>query len=163
MSVSNAAEAVGKSARLGEGPVVMVLGMPHVVKVSADQNLGGTSVMEVVVAPGQGVPPHTHTREDEFFCILQGEITCQMVGFAAPVTLKAGDFLFLPRNRMHGFTNASGKEARMLVTVSPGAGADRMFAELETACQKFSDPQHLMPEVGRICGSYGITFAPLPQ
>ena len=163
MSTANPAGAVDKSVRQGEGPVVKVLGMPHIIKIVSDQNVAGTSVMEVVVAPGQGVPPHTHTREDEFFCILQGELTCQMHGLASPVTLKPGDFLFLPRNRVHGFTNASAKEARMMVTVTPGAGTDRMFADLEKACQKFTNPQQLMPEVGRIRGSYGITFAPPPR
>jgi len=163
MSTANPRSFAGKAARLGEGDVVMVLGMPHITKVLADENVAGTSVKEVVVAPGQGVPPHTHTREDEYFCVLQGELTCQMHGFAGPVTLKAGDFLFLPRNVMHGFTNASGKEARMLVTVSPGAGTDQMFVDLEKACQKFTDPQQLMPEVMRICGSYGIMFAPPPK
>jgi quercetin dioxygenase-like cupin family protein len=150
----------GTSVRFQEGRVVMVLGMPHIVKVAAGENVAGTSVMEVIVAPGQGVPPHTHTHEDEFFLILQGEITCQMHGSASPVTLTQGDHLFLPRNRMHSFINASAKEARMMVTVTPGAGTDRMFADLEKACQRFTDPQQLMPEVGRICGSYGITFAP---
>jgi hypothetical protein len=82
---------------------------------------------------------------------------------ASPVTLKQGDILFLPRNRMHSFANVSAKEARMMVTVTPGTGTDRMFADLEKACQKFMDPQQLMPEVGRICGSYGVTFAQPPK
>jgi len=142
---------------------VMVLGMPHLIKIAAAENVAGTSVMEVVVAPGQGVPPHTHSHEDEFFLILQGEITCQMNGLPSPVTLKQGDVLFLPRNRTHSFINASAKEARMMVTVTPGTGTDRMFADLEKAGQKFTDPQQLMPEVGWICGSYGVTFAPPPK
>jgi mannose-6-phosphate isomerase-like protein (cupin superfamily) len=100
-------------------------------------------------------------RDDEFFCVLQGELTCQVEGLASPVTLKPGDFLFLPRNRMHGFTNASAKEARMMVTVTPGTGTDRMFAELAKARQKFTDPLRFIPEVGRICGTYRITFAPI--
>jgi quercetin dioxygenase-like cupin family protein len=147
---------------MGEGHIVMVLGMPHIVKIAAAENEAGTSVTEVVVGPGQGVPPHIHAHEDEFFLVLQGEITCQMHGLASPVTLKQGDLLFLPRNRMHSFTNASAKEARMMVTVTPGTGTDWMFADLEKACQKFTDPQQLMPEVGRICGSYGVTFPPPP-
>jgi quercetin dioxygenase-like cupin family protein len=150
----------GKSARQGEGEILDVLGMPHIVKVRATENESGTSVIETVVPPGMGVPPHTHTREDEFFLVIQGEITCSMDGFAGPVVLKAGDFLFLPRNRQHGFTNASNKEARMIVTVTPGAGSDGMFSDLAVACQKCRDPQVLMPEVGRICGGYGVNFAP---
>ena len=135
--------------------ILDVIGMPHIVKVLASETESGTSVMETVVPPGMGVPPHTHTREDEFFLVIRGEITCSMDGFTAPVVLKTGDFLFLPRYRTHGFINATNKEARMIVTVTPGGGTDRMFADLAVACQKCRDPQMLMPEVGRICGSYG--------
>jgi quercetin dioxygenase-like cupin family protein len=159
MSSTNPAGVAGKFSRLGEGKVLMVLGMPHFIRIESDQNLTGTSLMEVVVAPGQGVPPHIHTREDEIFCVVQGELTCQMEGSPAPVTLKPGDSIFLPRNRTHGFINTSTKEARMLVTVTPGTGTDRMFAELDTACRKYADPKQLMPEVGRICGSCGVQFA----
>jgi quercetin dioxygenase-like cupin family protein len=159
MSLPNSAGAAGKLARLGEGKVLMVLGMPHFVRLESNQNVTGASLMEVVVAPGQGVPPHTHTREDEVFCVVQGELTCQMEGLPAPVKLKTGDSVFLPRNRAHGFTNASTKEARILVTVMPGTESDRMFAELDAACRKWTDPKQLMPELGRIGETYGIRFA----
>jgi hypothetical protein len=55
----------------------MILGMPHIIKVASHENPTGTSLMEVIVGPGQGVPQHVHTREDEIFCVLQGELTCQ--------------------------------------------------------------------------------------
>ena len=156
MATANPGAASGKVARQGEGKVLMVMGMPHVVKVESGQNAAGTSVMEVVVAPGQGVPPHTHTREDEIFYVVAGELTCQMDGLPSPVLLKSGDILSLPRNRKHGFKNASATEARILVTVTPGAGMDRMFVELDAACRKITDPQHLMPEVTQICGRCGV-------
>jgi quercetin dioxygenase-like cupin family protein len=159
MNAANSVLAAGKFSRLGEGKALMILGMPHFVKIESSQNSTAASLMEVVVAPGQGVPPHIHTHEDEIFCVLQGELTCQMDGSPSPVILKPGDVLFLPRNRAHGFTNASTKEARMLVTILPGTGSDRFFAELDAACRKFTDHQQLLPEVGRIAGSFGIRFA----
>lgn len=158
MNSANSGGTAGKMARLGEGKVLMVMGMQHIVKVESGQNATGASLMEVVVAPGQGVPPHVHTREDEIFCIAQGEITCQSHDLPSPVTLKVGDTIFLPRNRPHGFTNASTREARMLVTVMPGAGAEVMFAELHEACRKYSDHKELMPELGRIGGNAGVRF-----
>ena len=72
MTTTNPSALPGKSARLGEGRTVMVLGMPHHIKVASDENVGGVGVMEVIVAPGWGVPPHIHAREDEFFTVLQG-------------------------------------------------------------------------------------------
>jgi quercetin dioxygenase-like cupin family protein len=159
MSTSNRAGAAGKLERPGEGKVFMILGMPHIIKVASHENPTGTSLLEVIVAPGQGVPPHVHTREDEIFCVFQGELTCQVEGLPSPITLKPGDVVFLPRDRSHGFTNASTKEARMMTTVMPGTGTDRLFAELDAACRKFADPQQLMPEFRRITESYGVRFA----
>jgi quercetin dioxygenase-like cupin family protein len=159
MNAANSVSPAGKFSRRGEGKQLMILGMPHFFKIESGQNAGAASVMEVVVAPGQGVPLHIHTNEDEIFCGVEGELTCQMEGSASPVILKPGDVLFLPRNRAHGFTNTSASEARMLVTVLPGTGSDRFFAELDAACRKFTDHQQLMPEVGRIAGSYGLRFA----
>jgi quercetin dioxygenase-like cupin family protein len=162
MSTANPIAADGKSTRLGQGEVLMVMGMPHIVKVLSNQNVAATSVYEVVIPPGQGVPPHTHTKEDEFFYVLQGAITCKMDGMPSPVVMESGDFLFLPRDRMHTFINSSGKEARMLVTVTPGIDADRVFVDIDKACKKFTDPKQLIPEVFQIAANHGIIFSPLP-
>lgn len=155
MTVPNPA---GKLARLGEGKVFMILGMPHIMRLFSDENATGTSLMEVVVGSGQGVPRHIHTREDEIFCLVLGEVTCQVDGLPSPVTLKPGDSLFLPRNRAHSFTNASTQEARMLAMVMPGTGTDQMFADMDAACRKSSDPKQLIAEVGRIGANCGIQF-----
>ncbi len=162
MSTANPIAADGRSARLGQGEVLMVMGMPHIVKVLSSQNVAATSVYEVIIPPGRGVPPHTHTKEDEFFCVLQGEVSCKMDGLPSPVVMKSGDFLFLPRDRMHTFINSSGQEARMLVTVTPGIEADQLFVDLDKACKKFTDQAQLIPEVFKIASSHGIFFAPLP-
>jgi len=161
--MTNSIDKTGKTERFGEGQTLMVLGMPHIVKVWSEQNVARTSVMETVIPPGLGVPLHTHANEDEFFCVLQGELTVQMAGWAEPKTLKPGDFVFLPRSSTHGFINASREETRMLVTVTPGTGSDGMFKDLAKACETCTDAQKLFPEVGRICASYGVVFAPMER
>ena len=145
--------------RSGEGSVRMILGMPHIMKVCAEQSEGGTSVYEVIIGPGQGVPPHTHSREDEYFSVLSGQLTFLLEGKSDPLVLEDGGFLFAPRGRWHGFRNDGARPARMLVAITPGASADRLFAALDLACPKAAGQQEAIKAVTRICGEYGIAFA----
>src|SRR5262249_28785648 len=60
---------------------------------------GKYCLLEVSLAPGMGVPRHTHTREDEVYYVLAGELEV-IVGDEVFV-LKAGDTLIAPRDIPH--------------------------------------------------------------
>jgi quercetin dioxygenase-like cupin family protein len=143
----------------GEGETKNVLGMPHIFKVSASDCLSETLVLELIVPPGLGVPPHTHTREDEFFLILEGALTFSVEGNDAPIAANVGDFVSAPRARRHGFANAGSTQARALVTITPGSGAESMFDDLSKVTG--DDMQQVIGEAVRICAGYGIEFAPM--
>ena len=57
---------------------------------------GGYSLHEGILEPGQGLPLHTHTREDETMYLLSGEldVTLGDKQFKA----KAGDFVHMARD-----------------------------------------------------------------
>src|SRR5262249_33828125 len=76
------------------------------------------------VPPGGGPPPHVHSREEEGFYILEGEITFT-IGENRLVA-HAGMFANMPIGTAHSFKNESGKPARMLISVAP-AGLERVF------------------------------------
>ena len=76
--------------------------------------------------PGGGPPPHVHSREEEGFYILEGEITLQ-VG-EGRIVGKAGTFANLPVGTPHSFKNESDRPAKMLISVAP-AGLEKMFFE----------------------------------
>jgi len=57
------------------GKKVNVLGIPMVVRVHGRNTGGVVSVVESHDVPGGGPPPHIHTREDEWFHVLEGELT----------------------------------------------------------------------------------------
>ena len=76
--------------------------------------------------PGGGPPPHIHSREEEGFAILEGEIIFQ-VGEERIVAM-AGMFANRPVGMPHSFKKESSKPARMRITVAP-AGLERMFFE----------------------------------
>jgi hypothetical protein len=66
-----------------------------------------------------------HSREEEGFYILEGEITIQ-VGDERFVAV-AGTFANMPVGSLHSFKNESEETARLLITVAP-AGLEQMFS-----------------------------------
>ena len=77
--------------------------------------------------PGGGPPPHVHSREEEGFYVLEGEITFRVGEDRLVAT--AGMFVNMPVGTPHAFRNDSSGPARMLISVAP-AGLERMFFEV---------------------------------
>ena len=82
------------------------------------------AVFEATIPPGAGPPPHVHSREDETFFVLEGEITFHLGDKV--IVLKKGEFLFAPRGIPHHFKNTAGTHTVLLETASP-AGMDRFI------------------------------------
>jgi uncharacterized RmlC-like cupin family protein len=82
---------------------------------------------EAIVPPGGGPPPHVHSREEEGFYILDGEITFQISD--ERIVASAGMFANMPVGTAHSFKNESSKPAMMLIPVTP-AGLEGMFFEV---------------------------------
>ena len=89
---------------------------------------GGTlSVVEHPFPVGALVPPHLHTREDEYSIVTEGEI-----GFRSgdrEVVLGAGGYITKPRGEMHTMWNAGTVPGRIIEIISP-AGFEHFFAEM---------------------------------
>src|SRR5262249_17743979 len=64
---------------------------------------GAYCLLEMALAPGMTVPRHAHTREDEAYIVLTGELEVT-VGDEVFV-LHAGDTLIAPRNITHRLRN----------------------------------------------------------
>jgi mannose-6-phosphate isomerase-like protein (cupin superfamily) len=62
---------------------------------------GAYLLVEAMLAPGTEPPPHVHTREDEFFYVLEGEFDVYIGKEAFKVG--TGECVFLPRFRPHAF------------------------------------------------------------
>jgi glyoxylate utilization-related uncharacterized protein len=71
--------------------------------------------------------PHTHSREEEGFYVLEGEITFSIGD--QRLALSAGMFSNMPVGVQHAFKNESSKPARMLISIAP-AGLEKMFFEV---------------------------------
>jgi mannose-6-phosphate isomerase-like protein (cupin superfamily) len=86
-----------------------MLGMAHSYKVMASDTGGQEfSVWESIVPPGRGAPAHTHTRQDEAFYVVSGEVLVEVEGATDPLRLGTGAFLFAPRHRLSQCGNRNG-------------------------------------------------------
>jgi quercetin dioxygenase-like cupin family protein len=82
---------------------------------SADTD-GKLMLTENVAPRGVGSPLHVHHREDEWFYVLEGELTVWRDGEV--VRAGAGDFVFGPRDVPHTFI-VSSDEAHFLLATTP--------------------------------------------
>ena len=82
------------------------------------QDLGvpGREVIQVRVdfAPGVAFPPHSHPGE-EIAYVIEGELEYRLEG-RPPVTLKAGEALFIPAGAVHAARNVGSVSAAELAT-----------------------------------------------
>src|SRR5579871_2365957 len=114
----------------GEGRTIAVVGDVYRFLATGDDTNGQYALWEALVPPGGGPPPHVHSREEEGFYVLEGEITLTVNG--ERVVAKAGTFANMPVGTPHSFKNESGRPARMLLSVAP-AGLEQMFFEFGVA------------------------------
>ncbi|MBX9623734.1 MAG: cupin domain-containing protein [Gemmataceae bacterium] len=103
---------------------VTIAGLTFVFHTDAKQTGGKLSVVEVLVAPGAGAPPHTHPKYDESFAVLAGTYDVTTDGKKA--TAGPGDFVHIPGGVLHAFTNTS-KEVGRILSVSTPAGLEEFF------------------------------------
>jgi quercetin dioxygenase-like cupin family protein len=81
-----------------------------------DLSVPGREMVQVRVdlAPGVTFPPHSHPGE-EIVYVIEGVLEYRVEG-KPPVTLKAGEVLFIPAGAVHGVTNVGSGNAAELAT-----------------------------------------------
>lgn len=110
----------------GEGRTIAVVGDVYRFLATGDDTNGRYATWEAIVPPGGGPPPHVHSRKEEGFYILEGEVTLQ-IG-ERRIVASRGMFANMPVGTLHSFKNECDRPARMLLTVAP-AGLEKMFFE----------------------------------
>ena len=110
-----------------EGRTVAVVGDVYRFLAVGEDTNGKYALWEAVVLPGGGPPPHVHSREEEGFYVLEGEITFQ-IGDERLVA-RPGTFANMSVGTLHSFRNEGSSPAKMLISVAP-AGLEQMFFEV---------------------------------
>ena len=122
--------------------------------ISGAQTAGAFSVVEHPMEPlSLASPYHTHSREDEYSIVLEGE-----VGFALDdkvIIGRPGDTIFKPRDVRHTFWNATDRPARILEIITP-AGFENYFSEVGAVFAKAGPPDGAA--LGAIAAKYGLVL-----
>jgi mannose-6-phosphate isomerase-like protein (cupin superfamily) len=84
------------------------------------------TVVECLTTPGGGPPPHVHTREDEFWYVLDGTFEIRIGDEVHAVG--PGGFAYGPRGTRHNFRNTAETPSRILLGFTPG-GIEDFFRE----------------------------------
>lgn len=75
--------------------------------------------------PGGGVPEHYHEESDEFFQVLDGQLTFRVNGKTS--VLGPGEEILVPKLALHSISNVSGADARAVVAFRPVADQGKFF------------------------------------
>ncbi len=89
--------------------------------------------------PG-GAAPHFHRTITESFFVHAG--TVQLFDGTRWIDSRPGDFAFVPEGGLHGFRNASGEPASLLILFVPGAPREAYFEGLVEMAEGRWTPSH---------------------
>lgn len=126
-----------------------------------EQTAGAYAIFELLAPPGDEVPVHLHTDEDEAFLILEGEVTV-WVGDQTRV-LNPGDYALMPRQVPHCYRVSPTGQARWLGITSP-AGFEGFVRDVSAPATERRLPQPVDPSpealaaLGEIAAKYGVKF-----
>ena len=124
--------------------------------VTGEESGGAYFAMEALVPPGCGPPPHVHTREEETFYLLEGEV--EFLLGEETITAGPGDFVNVPRGTVHRFRNTGAGTARLLLTFTP-AGIERWFEETLEEAPNVVSPEDVPDNVEEVAARY-VAAAP---
>jgi quercetin dioxygenase-like cupin family protein len=142
--------------RPGEGLTGDVGAHGVVFKLWGQDTGGAVAIVEQPFPVGALVPPHLHTREDEYSIVTEGEI-----GFRSgdrEVVLGAGGYITKPRGELHTMWNAGSTPARMIEVISP-AGFEKYFRDLVDLTTDGAAP---FEAIATLAKTYGLQFGQPP-
>ena len=113
---------------------------------------GALSLSASVLEPGSHAPLHVHSREDETFYLITGQLEAR-VGDERAV-LRAGDCIFLPRGIPHQLTNTGSVAAQVIMLIHP-PGLERFFDEVDQLASHGPTSPEVMCETA---ARYGVTI-----
>jgi mannose-6-phosphate isomerase-like protein (cupin superfamily) len=132
------------------------LGVIH--KITARDTQGFFSVVEHPMEPGTlGAIPHTHTNEDEYSFLLEGEVGV-LIG-EDEYRATPGTYVLKPRGVMHTFWNPGPSPARILEIISP-AGFEGYFEEMAEVISAAAGGPPDFGKMGEIAEKYGLRLHP---
>lgn len=129
-----------------------VVGEATLIKVGPEDCEGRYALFHLVAPPMTGPPLHVHSREDECFYVLSGELVFEVDG--ACHTIGAGGCIAVMRGMVHRYQNFTNRDAALLIVTTPGDFAG-FFVDISAATPAGGVPT--MDQLLSIGDRYGIT------
>ena len=121
---------------------------------------GAYCLLDIGLAPGMTVPRHMHTREDEAYYVLSGEL--EVVVGDEVFILRAGDTLMAPRDIPHQLRSSGDVENHYLIMFSPSGFEGFLKATAvpapDNAVAPTEPPAVAVRNVHKLAANYGIQF-----
>jgi quercetin dioxygenase-like cupin family protein len=138
-------------------PHISMVGDTYSMLVTGDQTAGRYCLIDMLVPPGGGPPPHRHDFE-EMFTILEGELELTFRG--EHTHAGAGTTVNIPANAPHSFVNAGTEPARLLCVCTP-AGQEQFFMAVgDPVDSRTAPPPELTAEQRAERGARAKALAP---
>ncbi len=131
------------------GRKVSALGVDMVFKAVSAETGGSYFCMEYLAPQGWAGPPkHLHSKTDEVFYVLEGEITLYLDDRV--VKGEPGAFVQVPRGTAHTFANFGDAPAKYLIFIVHG-GFEGYFEELPRVVEEhgYPPPPEIVEELGK--------------
>ena len=87
------------------------------------------SLLSEVITPGDGIPVHKHSNEEEFLLVQKGKVEITL-GDTIQIG-EPGDLIYVPKETWHGFHNKSDEDVVMFFGYSP-SGIEDYFRAIGT-------------------------------
>ena len=120
----------------GEGEHLWFFGGVTTVKADGARTGGRVTVTEQLAPRGSGSPLHVHHNEDEWFYVLEGELTFWVGGRV--IEAPAGSFVYGPRDVPHTFIVTS--QQALFLLVAEQAGFDAFFRAASVPAERLEIP-----------------------
>lgn len=135
-----------------------IVGEQTLVKVSAADSDGLLSFFHLDAPPMSGPPRHVHSREDELFYVLEGDLVFELDG--EQHTVSTGGTVYLRRGIVHAYQNFTERPARLLIATTPGEFSS-FFEEMSAMTPVGGMPE--MEPLLALHARYGITIVGPPM
>jgi quercetin dioxygenase-like cupin family protein len=128
----------------GEGRRLAIPGGIITIKATGKDTGGAYAMIEMLIPPQGGPPPHLHSREVESFYILKGSLSFWLSD--RKLTGSEGSLVIAPPGHTHAFKNEGDEPARVLLLITP-SGLEEFFQEVGVPFKEGSTlSEHLTSE-----------------
>lgn len=128
---------------------------------TGDDTDGQCLIVEAVFPPGTEFLMHRHTREDEAFLVIEGQLTLRDPDAPSDHVANPGQMVWAPRDRKHTYASTGEVPARVVVVMTPGSGLDGFFREHRNT--EIGDPEDIAKLAADTEEKYGVALFPEEQ